>query len=129
MKLLKIILQVAGLYLLLLLGNLLAELLHLPIPGSIVGLVLLFLLLKLNIVKVQWIESGASLLLSQLLLFFIPSAIGVIEYKSLFGIDGLKIIAVIVLSSLVVMACTGLSAEQVTRWKRGKKHESSYSRS
>lgn len=128
-KVWKVILQIISLYLILLLGNEISKLLNLPIPGSIVGLVLLFISLELKVVKLEWIDLGASFLLSQLLLFFIPSAIGVMEYKSLFGVQGLKIVAVIILSSLVVMVCTGLSAEWVNKRKRGRHHESTSPRS
>ena len=85
MKIVKSIVQIGYLYILLLIGNTIARLLHLPIPGSIIGLVLLFLLLQFHIIKLEWIELGAAVLLSELLLFFIPSAIGVIDYHALFG--------------------------------------------
>jgi len=90
MKIVKSIVQIGYLYILLLIGNTIARLLHLPIPGSIIGLVLLFLLLQFHIIKLEWIELGAAVLLSELLLFFIPSAIGVIYYHALFGVQGMK---------------------------------------
>jgi len=79
MKIVKSIVQIGYLYILLFVGNSIARLLHLPIPGSIIGLVLLFLLLQFHMIKLEWIELGAGLLLSELLLFFIPSAIGIID--------------------------------------------------
>lgn len=46
---------------------------YLHLPGSVLGLLLLFLLLQVKIVKVEWVELGAALLLAQLLLFsFLP---------------------------------------------------------
>lgn len=90
-----------------------------PIPGSILGLGLLFLLLQFKIVKLEWIELGAGLLLSELLLFFIPSAIGVINYDTLFGIQGMKVIAVIAGSGIVVMLATGFIAEWFGHRKKG----------
>ena len=119
MKIVKSIVQIGFLYFLLLIGNSIARLLHLQIPGSIIGLVLLFLLLQFHIIKLEWIELGASLLLSELLLFFIPSAIGVIDYDALFGVQGMKVVLVIVGSAIIVMFVTGYTAQWLERRKKG----------
>lgn len=119
MKIVKSIVQIGFLYFLLLIGNSIARLLHLPIPGSIIGLVLLFLLLQFHIIKLEWIELGAALLLSELLLFFIPSAIGVIDYDVLFGVQGMKVVLVIVGSAIIVMFVTGYTAQWLGRRKKG----------
>ena len=60
------------------LGGYLKEWLNLPLPGTLVGMILLFLLLCSGIIKLNWVEQGAAVLIGELLLFFIPSAIGVI---------------------------------------------------
>jgi holin-like protein len=119
MKIVKSIVQIGYLYVILFVGNSIARLLHLPIPGSIIGLVLLFLLLQFHIIKLEWIELGAGLLLSELLLFFIPSAIGVIDYTTLFGEQGVKAVLVIVLSAIVVMFATGFTAQLLGQRKKG----------
>ncbi|MGE7949783.1 CidA/LrgA family holin-like protein [Lysinibacillus sp. NPDC093688] len=119
MKIVNSIVQIGYLYVILFVGNSIARLLHLPIPGSIIGLVLLFLLLQFHIIKLEWIELGAALLLSELLLFFIPSAIGVIDYTALFGVQGVKAVLVIVLSAIVVMFATGFTAQLLGQRKKG----------
>ncbi|MFJ7950284.1 CidA/LrgA family holin-like protein [Lysinibacillus sp. NPDC096418] len=119
MRFAKSILQIGYLYIILFVGNSIASLLHIPIPGSIIGLGILFLLLQFKIVKLEWIEVGAALLLSELLLFFVPSAIGVIDYDALFGVQGMKVIAVIVGSGIVVMLATGYMAEWFGQKKKG----------
>ncbi|MBO2536248.1 MULTISPECIES: CidA/LrgA family protein [Rummeliibacillus] len=115
----KIIVQIIFLYGILLLGDGIAKVSHLPIPGSIIGLVLLFLALQFHIVKLEWVNLGAGLLTSELLLFFVPSAVGVVQYDQIVGIIGIKLVTVIVLSTIVVMACTGLVADFVQ--KKGAK--------
>ena len=119
MRFAKSILQVGYLYIILFVGNGISSLLHIPIPGSIIGLGLLFLLLQFKILKLEWIELGAALLLSELLLFFIPSAIGVMDYDALFGVQGMKVIAVIVGSGIVVMLATGYMSEWFGHRKKG----------
>lgn len=58
-------------------GNLLQQFLHLPIAGSIIGLVLFYILLMTGVVKETWIKSGANLFLTTMIFFFLPSIVGV----------------------------------------------------
>lgn len=58
-------------------GNFLQQLLHLPIAGSIIGLVLFYVLLMTGVVKETWIKSGANLFLTTMIFFFLPSIVGV----------------------------------------------------
>jgi holin-like protein len=99
-------------------GNWVSKLTHLPIPGSIVGLILLFALLQLRMVKLQWVEVGGNWLISNMLLFFVPSALGIIQYGSLVKTEGLQLVLVIGMSTAAVMITTGLFAEKFTQWKR-----------
>lgn len=95
-------------------------LLHLSIPGSILGLVILFILLQTKVIKLKWIEVGGNWLVAELLLFFIPSAVGILQYKQLLMENGFKIFAVIVISSTIVMVCSGFLAEKMARRKEKK---------
>ncbi|NGZ76254.1 CidA/LrgA family protein [Saccharibacillus alkalitolerans] len=97
--------------------NRLAAWTHLPLPGSILGIFVLFLLLQLRIVKLEWIELGATWLLAELLLFFIPAAVGVMNYIPLLEQDGIRILAVVMLSTLIVMTSSGLLAGALSRRK------------
>ncbi|QWI72951.1 CidA/LrgA family holin-like protein (plasmid) [Bacillus mycoides] len=112
-------LQICLLYILYVIGEFLSSSLNLSIPGSILGLFLLFLLLHLKVIKLHWVDIGATWLLSELILFFVPSAVGIVEYKQIMeSIQGVKIVLVIILSTLVVMAFTGLSAEFLSKFRK-----------
>lgn len=100
-------------------SNLIVVAIALPLPGSIVGIMLLFGLLQLNILRLEWIELGANLLLTELLLFFIPSAVGIVQYRSLLLTQGIPILIVIVASTVVIMAGSGLLAKKLA-WIRSK---------
>lgn len=114
------IFQVAILFFVSLLMNEIAELLHLPVPGSILGIAVLFILLKTNIVKLAWIERGANWLLAELLLFFIPSAVGVMQYIPLLESEGVRILIVVIFSTVIVMVSSGLIASRIaSRKERG----------
>lgn len=84
-------------------GNFLQQWLNLPLPGTLVGMLLLFVLLLTGIVKLDHVEQGAAILISELLLFFIPSAIGVIQYTQLFGSTGAMLLGVIVTSIVTLL--------------------------
>lgn len=95
--------------------NRLAAALHLPVPGSILGCVLLFALLQLGVVRLTWVEAGADWLIAQLLLFFLPPAAGIVQYPSLLARDGWRLLLVILASTTLVMAATGAFAETMAR--------------
>lgn len=56
------------------------------------------------------------------MLFLIPSAVGVIQYKTMLSENGLSLIAVIVISSVVVMVFTGLFAQNIQSNKEKEKN-------
>lgn len=89
------------------LGEWLARWLALPIPGNVVGMGLLLLFLAGGIVRVEWLEEAAELLLSHMALFFIPAGVGVMVYFDLIRREWLPIIVATVLSTFAVMAVTG----------------------
>ncbi|SDD57929.1 holin-like protein [Paenibacillus sp. UNCCL117] len=97
--------------------NGLAALLRLPLPGSILGLLLVFLLLQLKLIRLEWIDLGAKWLLAEMLLFFIPPAAGMLEYKSLLLVNGPRMLLVVVCSTVIVMSCTGLFSEHFAKIK------------
>lgn len=116
----KIMLQIGILILFTLAMNALSDWLHLPIPGTILGIIVLFLLLKLNIVKLDWIEAGASWLLAELLLFFIPAAVGIMKYIPMLKSNGLQILVVVISSTVIVMVSSGWVATLISRRKEQK---------
>lgn len=81
----------------------LQKLLNLPVTSGVLGFFLLLFLLKTNWLKFANVEQGANFLLSELLLFFIPPVVGVIQYQNLLISSGCKILLVILISTLLVM--------------------------
>lgn len=114
-KLIVLVIQIFALFAASQIGNWIVMQLHLKIPGSIVGIILVFLLLQSGIFRVQWFEAGANWLLSEMLLFFIPSAVGIIQYPDLLKADGVKLLSIILASTITVMGCTGYLAERLIR--------------
>ncbi|WP_410511738.1 CidA/LrgA family protein [Paenibacillus sp. BR2-3] len=120
MKIIRIVAQVALLYLFFMAGDYVQKLLHLPIPGSIVGLLLLFILLLCKVVPVRWIESGATTVLSYLPLFFIPATAGIVNHMGIFSGKGLLLIVVLIISTVLTMGAAAHSSQWLAGWsKRG----------
>lgn len=94
-------------------ADVLVDWLHLPIPGSILGIAVLFALLKLGVIKLRWIDRGSKWLLGEMLLFFIPAAVGIINYGSLVVSSGWQIALTIIASTAAVMACAGWIGERI----------------
>ncbi|MRH41566.1 CidA/LrgA family holin-like protein [Aquibacillus halophilus] len=105
-------LQISILYIFYVIGTWIQEALHLSIPGSIIGMLLLFLLLSMKIVKKEWVELGSSLLVRHLPLLFLPIIVGIINYFDLFAGKGLLLIVITIFSTILVMTSSGL----VSQW-------------
>ncbi|HVJ35383.1 MAG TPA: CidA/LrgA family protein [Terriglobia bacterium] len=108
----------AGLLILLWIGcDWLSRRLHSPIPSGVLGLMLLLAALALGFIRSDWLRPGVGRLLGHMLLFFIPAMMAPLAHHELFGPIGLKILAVIVLSTVSVMLSTGLIVEACFRWR------------
>jgi holin-like protein len=60
---------------------------------------------------------GAGLLLAEMLLFFIPALMSLLDYGALVRTEGWRIMLVIGISTLTVMLVTALTVEWVCRWR------------
>ncbi|MFM1651423.1 CidA/LrgA family protein [Brevibacillus sp. B_LB10_24] len=113
----KRIWQIALLIVITMVMNGLVSMFHLPVPGSILGMIAVYLLLQAHIIKLEWLELGGSWLLSELLLFFIPPAVGVIQFAQVLKADGERLLLAVILSTAVVMACAGLIVQYIAKRK------------
>ncbi|MCY0386928.1 CidA/LrgA family protein [Robbsia sp. Bb-Pol-6] len=93
--------------------------LHLPLPAGVVGLLLLLGLLWSGRVAPRWIKSGADWMLSEMLLFFVPAAVAIVQYGHLIENDGVRLALVVVPGTLLVMCATALAVEFGVRLERG----------
>ncbi|MCZ8093288.1 MAG: CidA/LrgA family protein [Acidovorax sp.] len=88
-------------------GEALSHFLKLPVPGPVVGMVLLVLALRWGPVQAA-VDPAAGFLLSHLSRLFIPVGVGVMTHLALLSEYGLRLVAVIVLSTWIGMAVTAL---------------------
>lgn len=101
-----------------LVGEVLHSLLPFPVPASVYGMVLLFLLLCTGMIKLAWIEETADyMLLIMPLLFIEPSVELMTSYDVLKG-NILLLFLVCFASWAVVLAVTGWVTQAVIRIRR-----------
>ncbi|MBY0411517.1 MAG: CidA/LrgA family protein [Burkholderiaceae bacterium] len=86
-------------------GEALAHFLHLPIPGPVLGMVLLLMALQWKPVQ-HAVAPAAGFLLTHLSLLFVPVGVGVMTHLELLNAYGLRLVVVIVLSTWAGMAAT-----------------------
>ncbi|AIR82839.1 MULTISPECIES: CidA/LrgA family protein [Staphylococcus] len=109
----KLILQLALIMLITFIGTEVQKLLHIPLAGSIVGLMLFFLLLQFKIVPESWINVGADFLLKTMVFFFIPSVVGIMDVASNITINYILFFIVIIIGTCLVALSSGYIAEKM----------------
>ena len=109
----KLILQLALIMLITFIGTEVQKLLHIPLAGSIVGLMLFFLLLQFKIVPESWINVGADFLLKTIVFFFIPSVVGIMDVASNITMNYILFFIVIIIGTCLVALSSGYIAEKM----------------
>jgi holin-like protein len=89
------------------LGELVSRGLGLPFPGPVVGMLLLLLALRWPDVRAP-VAACAGFLLSHLSLLFVPVGVGVMTHLGLLSQYGVRMLAVVVLSTWAGLAVTAL---------------------
>ncbi|PYE56324.1 CidA/LrgA family protein [Deinococcus yavapaiensis] len=96
------------------LGEGVARALQLPLPGSVVGMALLWSALSLGLVKLAWVERAADALLSVLGLLFVPAGAGLVAYLGQWRAMGGWLL-IVALGVLIGSAVAGLLAARLAR--------------
>ncbi|MDU3888175.1 MAG: CidA/LrgA family protein, partial [Serratia liquefaciens] len=92
---LQVPIQVALYAVLFLIADRLVQQFHLPLPANIVGMLMLLALILLRILPLNWVKAGSRWLLAEMLLFFVPAVVAVVNYAQLLMVEGWKIFLVI----------------------------------
>lgn len=103
--------QVALIVMLWLAGEAVSRSTGLPVPGSVIGLFGLLYLLASGTIHLSTMRRGAYVLLADMLLFFVPAVLAILDHSEFLGIVGLKVLAVIVAGTLMVMCMTALAVD------------------
>lgn len=102
-----ILLQLLIIFAFLAIGELVVWLTDVPIPSSIIGMLLLTVALQLRLVKLRQVEGVADFLVKNLGFFFVPAGIGVMVHFDLIAKQWMPIVVASVVSIVVVLGVTG----------------------
>jgi putative effector of murein hydrolase LrgA (UPF0299 family) len=97
-------------------GETAARALHLPLPGPVIGMVLLLALFALFPRLVTALRLVAQGILGHLSLLFVPAGVGVVGHLGLLGQSGLPILAALLVSTVLAIAVGALTFAAVARW-------------
>lgn len=124
-KQMKILMQLAIIFIVCLVGEAVADALPLPFPGSVMAMVVMFSLLYVGVVKLERIERVADFLVSNMAFLFIPLGVGIHNsYELIAGQVG-RVLLVCAVSTVVTFGAAALAAGAVIRLQndRGNRHD------
>lgn len=91
-----------------LIGEVLVQLLALPVPGPVIGMLLLFVTLLLRGTAPEWLRTTANGLLAHLSLLFVPAGVGVMLHFKRLGAEWLPISVALVASTVITIGVAAL---------------------
>lgn len=103
------------------LGEIISQVSNLPIPGAVIGMFVLFGLLVTKKIKLESIEFFSELLLINLAFFFIPPGVGILSTLDQLSGNWVKLIFVVVTTTVITMLVTGWTVDYVIKKRKGKK--------
>ena len=99
-------------------GEVLYALIPLPIPASIYGLVLMLVCLGTKVIKLSQVKIAADFLIDIMPPMFIPAAVGIVVVWADLQEILVPVLVITVVSTIVVMVCTGKVSQAVIRAKK-----------
>jgi len=115
---------ILGIYLI---AEFISKFFELPIPGNILGMLILLVLLFTKVIKLEQIETISNFFLNHLAFFFIPASVGLMSSAGIIKDSWLRIILVCVITTIIVIVTTGVTVQFISRIiakkKRSELHE------
>ncbi|MDD6493614.1 MAG: CidA/LrgA family protein [Bacteroidales bacterium] len=97
------------------LGELTVRTTGVKLPSSIIGMLLLTLLLKLKVIKLEWVRGLTDFLIANLGFFFVPPGVALMLYFDLIRAEILPIALATLLSTVIVLIITGHTHQAVSK--------------
>ena len=104
-------------------GEALKYVLPLPIPASIYGLVLMFVLLETKVLKVEAVQDAGKFLIEIMPRMFIPAGVGLLNAWDTLKPVLIPIIVILFVSTIVVMGVSGKVTQTMIEAEERKKNE------
>ena len=99
-----------------LVGEVAVRLLDWPVPGPVLGMLLLFVLLLVVRRVPEPLDTASTSLLAHLSLLFVPAGVGIMVHADRLLAEWLPIVAVLLVTTLLTMVFTAGVMLLATRW-------------
>lgn len=113
------ILQYAIIFLITYLGEIISRFISIPVPGTVIGMFILFIGLWTRIIKVDHISDAVNILLINMAVFFIPPGVKLLSSLSYLEGFWIKIMILMSVTTIITMVVTGRVVQYCIR--RGEK--------
>ncbi|MGL4774170.1 MAG: CidA/LrgA family protein [Clostridium sp.] len=104
MKLFREGIIIIGIYIL---GEIVSKQFNLPVPGNILGMLILLFLLIFKVIKVEQVETITNFFLSHLAFFFIPAGVGLMTSMGIIKENGVQITLICIITTIIIIGVTG----------------------
>ena len=94
------------------------QLLKINFPPTILGIMVLFFLLKSKIIKEELVEDFCQFILKYMILFFIPIFVGTMNYYDIISQNLLAILATLFVTTTLVIVTVGLFTYNAIKFQR-----------
>lgn len=99
------------------LGDCLQKIMDLPLPGSLIGMIILLCCLQVRLIKLHQIETVSDFLLGHLPFFFIPAGVSLLSYLGMIQNIWISLIVICILTTIITMGVSG----KVVEWCMNRK--------
>lgn len=96
-------------------GQFIQSLLGISIPGSIIGMLILFALLATGIAPSAWVKPGATFSIRYMILLFVPTSVGLMEHFDLLLDNALPILASAIGGTFIVLVTLSLTLDRLLK--------------
>lgn len=116
----KIYKQISIIFFLCILGDIISKLFPFPFPGSVVAMILMFLLLLFKVIKTEQVEDASNYLTSILASLFVSTTVSIVQYVDVLKSVFFRFILICVLSSIITFAVTAFTVTFIIKLKERK---------
>ena len=112
MKLLKQLALIAGFSVIgEIISYLIKEILAVFIPGSLIGMIILFILLTTQVIKYDFVDDVGEFFVNNMGFFFVPVAVSIMNYFGILAPIWWKLLLIIIISFFLTFVSVGLSVK------------------
>ena len=116
--------MIKGLFFILLfyfLGEVASVLINGFIPGSVIGMILLFLCLFFKIIKPGMVKDASTVITKNMAVFFVPPAVGLMAYAEVISKSIWAIALAIIVSTVLTIIAVALVQEHMEKRQKSKR--------